>query len=198
MRAPHHRRSGAVIADVERCNDSGRLLFISLAWGRLHLDCRCSRDSQDPQGRSLRSGWLVCLRGTALRCPVSSRLADRIGKDADLGQTVRRPLLLTLLFALACAPAHQPFSVALANASKERVTVRVRFDRYDSGVVPLQPGMEKTEMGIEMPLPREMTVEIVRPSGRYVTHGTKRFAADLRPRGIRAEFLQRKPQMRLF
>lgn len=32
----------------------------------------------------------------------------------------------------------------------------------------------------------------------YVTHGTKRFAADLRRRGIRAEFPVRKPQMRLF
>ena len=32
----------------------------------------------------------------------------------------------------------------------------------------------------------------------YVTHGTKRFAADLRRRGIRAEFLVRTQQMRLF
>lgn len=32
----------------------------------------------------------------------------------------------------------------------------------------------------------------------YVTHGAKRFAAELRRRGIRAEFLQPKPQMRLF
>ncbi len=32
----------------------------------------------------------------------------------------------------------------------------------------------------------------------YVTHGSARFAADLRRRGIRAEFLRRKPQMRLF
>ena len=32
----------------------------------------------------------------------------------------------------------------------------------------------------------------------YVTHGSARFAADLRRRGIRADFLRRKPQMRLF
>jgi putative mRNA 3-end processing factor len=32
----------------------------------------------------------------------------------------------------------------------------------------------------------------------YVTHGSARFAAELRRRGIRAEFLRRKPQMRLF
>jgi putative mRNA 3-end processing factor len=32
----------------------------------------------------------------------------------------------------------------------------------------------------------------------YVTHGSKRFADELRKRGIRAEFLRRKPQMRLF
>lgn len=32
----------------------------------------------------------------------------------------------------------------------------------------------------------------------YVTHGSKRFAEELRRRGIRAEFLRRKPQMRLF
>lgn len=32
----------------------------------------------------------------------------------------------------------------------------------------------------------------------YVTHGTRRFAEELRRRGIRAEFLRRKPQMRLF
>ena len=32
----------------------------------------------------------------------------------------------------------------------------------------------------------------------YVTHGSKRFAAELRRRGIRAEFLKRVPQMRLF
>jgi putative mRNA 3-end processing factor len=32
----------------------------------------------------------------------------------------------------------------------------------------------------------------------YVTHGSARFAADLRRRGIRAEFLRAKPQMRLF
>lgn len=32
----------------------------------------------------------------------------------------------------------------------------------------------------------------------YVTHGSARFAADLRRRGIRAEFLRKKPQMRLF
>ncbi|MEO8035584.1 MAG: MBL fold metallo-hydrolase [Acidobacteriota bacterium] len=32
----------------------------------------------------------------------------------------------------------------------------------------------------------------------YVTHGSKRFAAELRRRGIRAEFLKREPQMRLF
>jgi hypothetical protein len=32
----------------------------------------------------------------------------------------------------------------------------------------------------------------------YVTHGLARFAADLRRRGIRAEFLRRNPQMRLF
>jgi putative mRNA 3-end processing factor len=32
----------------------------------------------------------------------------------------------------------------------------------------------------------------------YVTHGSRRFAEELRRRGIRAEFLRRKPQMRLF
>lgn len=32
----------------------------------------------------------------------------------------------------------------------------------------------------------------------YVTHGSKAFAAELRRRGLRAEFLRRKPQMRLF
>lgn len=32
----------------------------------------------------------------------------------------------------------------------------------------------------------------------YVTHGSKRFAEELRRRGIRAEYLNRKPQMRLF
>lgn len=32
----------------------------------------------------------------------------------------------------------------------------------------------------------------------YVTHGSKRFAEELRRRGIRGEFLRRKPQMRLF
>ncbi len=32
----------------------------------------------------------------------------------------------------------------------------------------------------------------------YVTHGSSRFAADLRRRGIRAEFLRARPQMRLF
>jgi putative mRNA 3-end processing factor len=32
----------------------------------------------------------------------------------------------------------------------------------------------------------------------YVTHGSRRFAEELRRRGIRAEFLRRRPQMRLF
>lgn len=32
----------------------------------------------------------------------------------------------------------------------------------------------------------------------YVTHGSRRFAEELRRRGIRAEFLRAKPQMRLF
>ena len=32
----------------------------------------------------------------------------------------------------------------------------------------------------------------------YVTHGSRRFAEELRRRGIRAEFLRSKPQMRLF
>ncbi len=32
----------------------------------------------------------------------------------------------------------------------------------------------------------------------YVTHGSRRFAEELRRRGIRAEFLRHKPQMRLF
>ena len=32
----------------------------------------------------------------------------------------------------------------------------------------------------------------------YVTHGSRRFAEELRRRGIRAEFLRGKPQMRLF
>jgi hypothetical protein len=32
----------------------------------------------------------------------------------------------------------------------------------------------------------------------YVTHGSNRFAEELRKRGIRAAFLKRRPQMRLF
>ncbi|HUR81533.1 MAG TPA: MBL fold metallo-hydrolase RNA specificity domain-containing protein [Thermoanaerobaculia bacterium] len=32
----------------------------------------------------------------------------------------------------------------------------------------------------------------------YVTHGSQRFAGELRRRGIRAEFVRKKPQMRLF
>jgi putative mRNA 3-end processing factor len=32
----------------------------------------------------------------------------------------------------------------------------------------------------------------------YVTHGSRRFAEELRRRGHRAEFLKHKPQMRLF
>jgi len=40
--------------------------------------------------------------------------------------------------------------------------------------------------------------EQARASVIYVTHGSRRFAEELRRRGIRAEFLNRKPQMRLF
>ena len=40
--------------------------------------------------------------------------------------------------------------------------------------------------------------EAARAKTIYVTHGARRFAADLRRRGIRAEFLRGKPQMRLF
>jgi putative mRNA 3-end processing factor len=40
--------------------------------------------------------------------------------------------------------------------------------------------------------------ERCRASVIYVTHGSRRFAEELRRRGIRAEFLRRKPQMRLF
>lgn len=40
--------------------------------------------------------------------------------------------------------------------------------------------------------------EQCRASVIYVTHGSRRFAEELRRRGIRAEFLRGKPQMRLF
>jgi putative mRNA 3-end processing factor len=40
--------------------------------------------------------------------------------------------------------------------------------------------------------------EQCRASTIYVTHGSRRFAEELRRRGIRAEFLRGKPQMRLF
>ncbi len=40
--------------------------------------------------------------------------------------------------------------------------------------------------------------EQCRASVIYVTHGSRRFAEELRRRGIRAEFLRAKPQMRLF
>ena len=40
--------------------------------------------------------------------------------------------------------------------------------------------------------------EQCRASVVYVTHGSRRFAEELRRRGIRAEFLRGKPQMRLF
>lgn len=40
--------------------------------------------------------------------------------------------------------------------------------------------------------------ERCRASVIYVTHGSRRFAEELRRRGIRAEFLRRKTQMRLF
>ena len=40
--------------------------------------------------------------------------------------------------------------------------------------------------------------ERCRASVIYVTHGSRRFAEELRRRGIRAEFLRAKPQMRLF
>lgn len=40
--------------------------------------------------------------------------------------------------------------------------------------------------------------EQCRASTIYVTHGSRRFAGELRRRGIRAEFLSAKPQMRLF
>jgi putative mRNA 3-end processing factor len=40
--------------------------------------------------------------------------------------------------------------------------------------------------------------EMSRTKVVYVTHGSSRFAEELRRRGIRAEFLRRKPQMRLF
>ena len=41
-------------------------------------------------------------------------------------------------------------------------------------------------------------VERARPRIVYVTHGSKRFARELRQRGFAAEFLKQKPQMRLF
>lgn len=41
-------------------------------------------------------------------------------------------------------------------------------------------------------------VEMSRASVVYVTHGSNRFARELRARGVRAEFLRGKPQMRLF
>ncbi|MGK2856806.1 MAG: MBL fold metallo-hydrolase RNA specificity domain-containing protein [Thermoanaerobaculia bacterium] len=41
-------------------------------------------------------------------------------------------------------------------------------------------------------------VERVRPKTVYVTHGSKRFARELRQRGFAAEFLKQKAQMRLF
>ena len=41
-------------------------------------------------------------------------------------------------------------------------------------------------------------VERVRPRVVYVTHGSKRFARELRARGFAAEFLKQKQQMRLF
>ncbi|MBI2214442.1 MAG: MBL fold metallo-hydrolase [Acidobacteria bacterium] len=41
-------------------------------------------------------------------------------------------------------------------------------------------------------------VERVRPRVVYVTHGSARFARELRDRGFAAEFLKQKPQMRLF
>lgn len=44
-------------------------------------------------------------------------------------------------------------------------------------------------------------IELAQSSGAktiYVTHGSARFARELRARGMRAEFLSRKPQMRLF
>jgi len=41
-------------------------------------------------------------------------------------------------------------------------------------------------------------VERVRPRVVYVTHGSARFAKELRQRGFAAEFLKQKPQMRLF
>ena len=40
--------------------------------------------------------------------------------------------------------------------------------------------------------------EMSRTKVVHVTHGSRRFAEELRRRGIRAEFLRRKPQMRLF
>lgn len=41
-------------------------------------------------------------------------------------------------------------------------------------------------------------VERCRARVVYVTHGSAKFAAELRSRGVRAEFLRRRPQMRLF
>lgn len=41
-------------------------------------------------------------------------------------------------------------------------------------------------------------VELSRAKVVYVTHGSNEFAQELKRRGIRAEFLRRKPQMRLF
>jgi Cft2 family RNA processing exonuclease len=41
-------------------------------------------------------------------------------------------------------------------------------------------------------------VELSRPSVVWVTHGSSRFARELRERGFSAEFLKRKPQMKLF
>lgn len=66
---------------------------------------------------------------------------------------------------VACSPRHQPFSVEIHNSGKEPVTVSVRFDGYESGEMPLEPGMQKTEMGIHLPFPSELRVEVSRASG---------------------------------
>lgn len=41
-------------------------------------------------------------------------------------------------------------------------------------------------------------IDLARPSAVYTTHGASAFARELRRRGIQAEFLRRRPQMRLF
>ncbi len=44
--------------------------------------------------------------------------------------------------------------------------VRVRFNGYDSGPTPLDPGTQWTEMGVELPFPSEIVVESIRSGVR--------------------------------